>query len=183
MFAAGEAAFLIDGDWRVRDFLTNQETGEALISRYAQEADFDLIPFPAIPDEKNPGLISAVLGTGFGISKAVAPGSAKEKAAKKLIEYLYSKKVMTKRLEVEEFVPSNKCIRSDKLEPLMAKRVKFNESVPMIGLIIDAFIDGDNAPVVEALQNGMQEMCLGTKTAREVAEDMQAMVVIDRSKK
>ncbi len=39
--------------------------------------------FPAIPGEKNPGVVSAIAGIGYGITAAIPAGSAKEKAAVK----------------------------------------------------------------------------------------------------
>ncbi|MEI8092621.1 MAG: extracellular solute-binding protein [Spirochaetales bacterium] len=177
LFADGKAAFLIDGDWRVGAFLTDKASGKALIAPAAQKSDFEIISFPSIPGEKNPGLISAIVGTGYGISTNVAAGSAVEKAAVKLVQYLYSPAVQKVRLETGAYIPSRKNVTSDKIEPLSGKLAAYYGKIPVTGYVLDGVIDGDNAPVVEVLNNGLQEIGIGTKTPAEVAAAMQAKVI------
>jgi raffinose/stachyose/melibiose transport system substrate-binding protein len=178
LFATGKAAFLIDGDWRVGDFLTNKDSGTALIDPALQATDFEFITFPTIPGEVNPGLVSAIGGTGFGITKAVEAGTAKEVAAVKLIKHLYSEETMKTRLASGAFVPSRKGVVVETLEPLMQKNVKFKEGVAGISSVLDGVLDGDNAPIVNILNTGLQEIGLGKKTPAQVAEEMQAKVVV-----
>jgi raffinose/stachyose/melibiose transport system substrate-binding protein len=68
IFASGKAAIYIDGDWRVGAYITDKASGKALIDPKAQESDYALLPFVSIPGEKNPGVVSAVAGTGWAIS-------------------------------------------------------------------------------------------------------------------
>jgi len=44
LFAAGKAAFIIDGDWRVGAYLTDASTGKALIDPKVQGSDYELTP-------------------------------------------------------------------------------------------------------------------------------------------
>lgn len=71
LFASGKAAILIDGDWKQSSFVTDQTTGQALISPEDQKNNIELKAFPAIPGEKYPGVVSSTLGCGYGISAAI----------------------------------------------------------------------------------------------------------------
>jgi raffinose/stachyose/melibiose transport system substrate-binding protein len=170
LFATGKAAFLIDGDWRVGAFLTDKTSGVALIPPAAQQSDFEILNFPAIPGEKNPGVVSAIAGTGYAISASVPAGSAKEAAAVKFIKYLYSPEVLKIRLETGAFIPSRKGITSDKTEPLTNKQVAYYLTIPKITYVIDGVIDPG---VNDVLQTGLQAIGLGTATPAQVAADIQ----------
>lgn len=180
LFAAGKAAFLIDGDWRVGNFLTDKATGKALIDPARQKSDFELMAFPALPGEKNPGSVSAIVGVGYGISKSIPAGSDKEKAAVKLIKYLYSPEVQKIRLETGAFIPSLKGVMSDKIEPLSVKQMAFYASVPKTTYVLDGVLD---ASVNDPLNAGLQAIGLGTKSPAQVAKDMQDKVDAFRAKK
>lgn len=65
LFATERAPFLIDGDWRTGDFLTNVDTGEALIP-VDEQPNYALTVFPAIPGEVNARTTSSVVGVGAG---------------------------------------------------------------------------------------------------------------------
>ncbi len=171
IFASGKAAFLIDGDWRQAAFLTDKTSGTALISPAAQKSDFALVEFPAIPGEKNPGLISAVLGTGMSISAAIPAGSAKAKAAVKLLTWWYGKEWTTMGLETGAYIPARKDIKSDKVEPFTTMMSAYYASVPKTGYVLDGVLD---AAVCTPLNDGLQQIGLGTKTPAAVASDMQA---------
>jgi raffinose/stachyose/melibiose transport system substrate-binding protein len=174
LFAQGKAAFYIDGDWRVGAFLTDKATGKALIDPAAQKADFEIIKFPAIPGEKNKDTISAIQGTGYGVSAKLAANSDKEKAAVTLIKYLYSKEVQVLRLETGAYIPSRKDATSTKTEPLTNKMAAYYGTIPSMCYVLDGVLQGDNADVVEPLNNGLQDIGLGNKTPAQVAAEMQA---------
>jgi len=169
LFAAGKAAFIIDGDWRVAAYLTDKSTGKALIDPAKQASDFELINFPAIPGEKNPKSVSAIAGVGLGISKDVT--GAKLEAAKKLLMYYYSKEGLTMRLETGAFVPTRTDVSSTKLEPLSTKLPQYYASVPKTTYVIDGVLD---PTVFNILNDGLQSIPLGAETAEEVAKKMQA---------
>jgi len=170
LFAAGKAAMFVDGDWRVGAYITDKASGKALIDPKLQASDFELVNFPAIPGEKNPGIVSAIAGTGYGISSALPAGSAKEKAAVRLVKYLYSPEVQRIRFETGAFIPSLKGVKSDKVEPLTTKLVGYYGTVSKTSYVLDGVID---ASVYNILNNGLQAIGLGTMTPAQVAADMQ----------
>ena len=171
LFASGKAAFLIDGDWRVGDFLTDKASGKALIPPAKQKSDFVMMQFPTIPGEKNHNVVSAIVGVGLGISTSVPPNSAKEKAAVRLLKYYYSPEVQKIRLETGSYTPSRKGITSEKLEPFMLMKSDYYASIPKTCYVLDGVLD---AKVNDPLNNGLQEIGLGTKTPAQVAADMQS---------
>ncbi|HOI23427.1 MAG: extracellular solute-binding protein [Spirochaetia bacterium] len=171
LFAAGKAAFFIDGDWRQNAFITDKASGIALIDPKKQESDFGYFNFPAIPDEKNPGVVSAILGCGYGISSAIPAGSAKEKAAVKLLKYLYSQDVQRQYLELGKYITSRKDVKSDKLEPFTTKMSQYYASIGKTCYVLDGAMD---TSIYTPLNLGLQQIGLGTKTPMQVAESIQA---------
>ncbi len=173
LFAEGKAAFFIDGDWRQNAFLTDASSGKALIDPKLQQTDFGFYNFPAIPGEKNPGVASAVLGCGYGISASIPAGSDKEKAAVRLLKYLYSADVQRQYLELGRYITSRKDVKSDKLEPFTMKMVQYHDSVPKTCYVLDGALD---TSIYTPLNLGLQQIGLGTKTPEEVAQSIQAAV-------
>ena len=171
LFSEGKAAFLVDGDWRQGAFITDKSSGKALIPPDKQASDYLFLNFPAIPGEKNPGVTSAVVGVGFGVSSQIPEGSAKEKAAVRLMKYWYSPEVMKIKLETGSFIPSRKDVTSDKVEPLTAMMPKFYESVGKTSYVLDGSYAVD---VYTPMNNALQEIGLGTKTPEQAAADVQA---------
>lgn len=170
LFASGKAAFFIDGDWRQGAFLTDKSTGKALIEPEAQASDFAFMNFPAIPGEKNPGVVSAIVGVGYGISAAIPKGSDKEEAAVRLIKYLYSPEVLTIRLETGAFIPTRKGLTSDALEPFTQMMPKYYQSIAKTCYVLDGVLDPG---VNDWINNGLQEIGLGAKTPAQVAAALQ----------
>jgi len=173
LFAEGKAAFFIDGDWRQNAFLTDPSSGKALIDPKLQQTDFEFYNFPAIPGEKNPGVGSAVLGCGYGISASIPAGSDKEKAAARLLKYLYSADVQRQYLELGRYITSRKDVKSDKLEPFTLKMAQYHDSVPKTCYVLDGALD---TSIYTPLNLGLQQIGLGTKTPKEVAQSIQAAV-------
>lgn len=173
LFAEGKAAFFIDGDWRQNAFLTDPASGKALIDPKRQQTDFEYYNFPAIPGEKNPGVASAVLGCGYGISASIPAGSDKEKAAVRLLKYLYSADVQRQYLELGRYVTSRKDVKSDKLEPFTTKMIQYHDSVKKTCYVLDGALD---TSIYTPLNLGLQQIGLGTKTPAQVAETVQAAV-------
>jgi len=180
LFAAGKAAILVDGDWRQGDFLTNKNTGVGLISPAQQASDFVLTVFPALPGEKNPGSVSAIVGVGYGISAALPAGSAREKAAVRLLKYLYSPEVQKQRLESGAYIPSRKGVTSDKLEPFTVKIMELYGRIPKTTYVMDGVLPPS---VNDPLNAGLEALGLGTKTPAQVAAEMQAKLDEFRAKK
>ncbi|MEN6492615.1 MAG: extracellular solute-binding protein, partial [Rectinema sp.] len=172
-FAEGKAAFFIDGDWRQNAFLTDPSSGKALIDPKRQQTDFEYFNFPAIPGEKNPGVASAVLGCGYGISASIPAGSDKEKAAVRLLKYLYSADVQRQYLELGRYITSRKDVKSDKLEPFTVKMAEYHDAVKKTCYVLDGALD---TSIYTPLNLGLQQIGLGTKTPTQVAQSVQAAV-------
>jgi raffinose/stachyose/melibiose transport system substrate-binding protein len=168
MFAAGKAAFIIDGDWRVGAYLTDKSTGKALIDPAKQASDFELLNFPAIPGEKNKLTVSAIAGVGLGINKDLT--GAKLDAAKKLLMYYYGQENQLVKLETGAYIPTRTDVSSTKLEPLSQKLPVFYKGIPKTTYVIDGVLDPS---VFNLLNDGLQGIPLGAQTAEEVAAAMQ----------
>ncbi len=169
LFAAGRAPFLIDGDWKTGNFLTDPDTGEALIP-VDQQPNFIMTVFPAIPNEINSKSSSTVAGVGYGMNANIPAGSAKEKAAWELIKWLNSKEAQTLRLETGGTTPSRVDVTSDNLEPLVQERLAFYGKIEVGTYVLDNVLAGD---VYGPLNVGLQEIGLGLATPEEVAQRVQ----------
>ncbi|BAS26203.1 ABC transporter substrate-binding protein [Limnochorda pilosa] len=168
LFASGKAPFLIDGDWKVGNFLTDPTTGEALIPPEEQE-NFVMTVFPAIPGELNHNTTSSVPGVGFGINAAIPEGSRKEEAAWRLVGWLTSAEAQRIRLETGAAFPSRKGVTSDRLEPLAQERSRFYGRVGGT-YVLDNVLD---SKVYGPLNVGLQEIGLGLSTPEAVAASVQ----------
>jgi raffinose/stachyose/melibiose transport system substrate-binding protein len=169
LFASGKAAIYIDGDWRTGAYITDKASGKALIAPAAQDSDFALAPFVAIPNEVNPGVVSAVAGTGWAVSAAIPAGSDQEKAAVRLIKYLYSPEVQAIRFGTGAYVPTRQGVKAD-VEPLVAKVPTFYAENPKTCYVIDGAFD---PAVYNVLNNGLIAIGLGTSTPAKVAAEVQ----------
>jgi raffinose/stachyose/melibiose transport system substrate-binding protein len=170
LFASGRAAFFVDGDWRQGAYLTDKSTGKALIDPAKQATDFAYLNFPAIPGEKNPGVVSAIAGVGLGISAAIPAGSDKEKAAVKLLKWYYGPEFQQMKLETGAFIPTRKGVTSEKLEPFTIMMPKYYATINKTCYVIDGVLDPS---VFNPLNAGLQALGLGAKTPLQVAKEMQ----------
>ncbi|MCL6613315.1 MAG: extracellular solute-binding protein [Firmicutes bacterium] len=168
LFAAGRAPFMIDGDWRVGAFLTDPTTKQALIPP-ADQPNFIMTIFPRIPGEKYHDLTSVVPGVGFGMNANIPAGSAKEKAAWKLIMWLVSPEVQKIRLETGAAFPSRIGVTSDKLEPLAQERARFYGRFKGC-YVLDNVLD---PKVYTPINIGLQEIGMGVSTPEKVAANIQ----------
>jgi len=168
LFASGKAPFLIDGDWKVSNFLTDPSTNQALIPPEKQK-DIVMTVFPKIPGELNHDTTSSVPGVGFGINAVIPEGSEKEQAAWKLVTWLTSSEVQRVRLETGAAFPSRKGVTSDKLEPLAQTRALFYGAYGGT-YVLDNVLD---AKVYTELNVGLQEIGLGIATPEQVAARVQ----------
>jgi len=170
LFASGKAAFFIDGDWRQGAYLTDASTGKALIPPANQSTDFSFQNFPAIPGEINPGVVSAIAGTGLGISAKIPAGSDVEKAAVRLLKYYYSPEVSQQELESGAFIPTRKGVTSDKLEPFTQMMPGYYATIQKTSYVLDGTLEPE---VFNTLNAGLQSIGLGAKTPAAVAAEMQ----------
>lgn len=169
LFATGKAPFLVDGDWKVGNFLTDPTTGEALIP-VEKQPEFLMTIFPAIPGEINKASSSGVVGVGFGMSAKVPAGSAKEAAAWELIKWLQGPEVQKMRLETAGSIPSRVDVTSDDLEPLVIERIRYYDDILVTTEVLDNIFEGE---VYAPINIGLQEIGLGFATPMEVAERTQ----------
>lgn len=169
LFASGKAPFMIDGDWKVGNFITDPETSEALIPVDKQH-EFVLTIFPAIPGEINHNSSSTVVGTGYGMNADIPAGSAKEAAALELIKWLQSQEVQKHRLETGGTIPSRTDVTSEDLEPLVRERLRYYDEIKVGTYVLDNVLAGD---VYVPLNIGLQEIGLGLATPEEVAQKVQ----------
>ncbi|MEW6229629.1 MAG: extracellular solute-binding protein [Bacillota bacterium] len=168
LFASGKAPFMVDGDWKVGNFLTDPTTNQALIPP-AEQKNFVMTVFPQIPGEINHDTTSIVPGTGFGMNASIPAGSEKEKAAWKLIMWLNSPEVQRIRLETGAAFPSRKGVTSDKLEPLAQERARIYGKFKGT-YVLDDVLDPQ---VFGPLNVGLQEVGLGISTPEQVAAKVQ----------
>lgn len=169
LFAAGRAPFLIDGDWKVGNFITDVTTGEALIP-VEEQGEFLMTIFPAIPGEINKASSSGVVGVGYGMNANIEAGSAKEAAAWELIKWLQGPEVQKIRLESGGTIPSRVDVTSDDLEPLVIERIRYYEDIASTTYVLDDIFAGE---IYQPLNIGLQEIGLGFATPMEVAERTQ----------
>ena len=174
LFATNTAAYYIDGDWRMGDFITDTSTGEALITPDRQD-HIKITVFPEIDvegvqfNQSN----TAVLATGYGISAALEDGSAKLEAAWELVKWLSGNEVLTYRLSTGGLAtPSRTDIDYSvlSLEPLQVAMANLGSEYDKATVVIDGVFEG---PVYTPLNDGLQAIGLGIQTPEDVAQATQ----------
>jgi len=172
MFARGEGAYYIDGDWRVGDFLTNAETGEALISP-AKQNNIRITVFPDIPGAKINSSSSVILGVGYAMAASIPEGSEREKLAWELVKWMVGKEVSELRTERGGTpTPSRTDLNfaAMKLEPMQKAVGNLGNEFATATAVIDGVFASD---VYEPINNGLVELALGRRTGAQVAADVQ----------
>jgi raffinose/stachyose/melibiose transport system substrate-binding protein len=172
MFATGGSAYYIDGDWRVGAFITDSDTGQALISPSAQN-NIRLGNFPEIPGAKMNNSNSAILGTGWAMAGSLPAGSAREEAAWKWVKYMLSKDVSQLRVERGGTpVPSNTNLdwNAMQLEPMQKAIGVFGSTYSVVTPVIDGVL---TSGVNDALNIGLVQLALGERTGAQVGADVQ----------
>lgn len=172
MFATNKCAYYIDGDWRVGDFLTDKETGQALIP-VAKQRNIQVTVFPDIAGAKINKSNSTVLGTGWAISAAIPAGSAREDAAWRLVKWLSGVEVLTRMLSDGGMAtPPRNDIDYSKLtlEPLQIAIGNLGKEYNTATVVID---DVFHADVYEPINDGLVELGLSRKTGAQVAAEAQ----------
>jgi raffinose/stachyose/melibiose transport system substrate-binding protein len=171
-FGTGRGAYLIDGDWRVGAFITDKSTGQAVIPPALQEKILITV-FPDIPGAKLNNSTSGILGTGWGINASVPSGSEKEKAAWELVKWLSGKEIQTWLLETGGIATPTVTsidVGSLDLEPMQKAVTNLASQYTSMTAVIDGVFHSD---VYNPLNDGLQELGLGSKTPEQVAQDVQ----------
>jgi len=175
LFATNTAAYYIDGDWRVGDFITDAATGEALIHADRQE-NFHITVFPEIdlPGVHFNRSNTAVLGTGWGMNANLANDPERMEAAWTLVKWLSGVETQTFLLETGGLpTPSRLDIDMDAvdLEPLQIAIANLGREYDISTVVIDGVFAG---PVFTPLNDGLQAIGLGIQTPEQVAAIVQA---------
>jgi raffinose/stachyose/melibiose transport system substrate-binding protein len=171
-FSTGKGAYLVDGDWRVGAFITDKSTGQATITPAAQEKILITV-FPDIPGAKLNKSTSGILGTGWGINADIPSGSEKEKAAWELVKWLSGKEIQTWLLETGGIATPTATgidVGSLDLEPMQKAVTSLSSQYTSMTTVIDGAFHSD---VFNPLNDGLQELGLGSKTPQQVAADVQ----------
>ena len=176
LFATNRGAYYIDGDWRVGNFITDANTGEALIHPSRQH-NFHVTVFPEIDTHAtvHPGRTnSVVLGVGWGINANLENDPERLEAAWTLVKWLIGREVQTFRLRTGG-LPNPSWIGIDyaalPLEPLQVSLASLGREFDIATPVIDGSFDGI---VYGPLNDGLQALGLGTTTPAEVAAITQA---------
>jgi raffinose/stachyose/melibiose transport system substrate-binding protein len=172
-FATNRGAYMIDGDWRVGAFITDQTTGQALISPEKQ-GNIRITVFPTIEGVALNNSASVTMGTGWAMSAAIPEGSPQEEAAWKLIKWLTGREVQTFMVSSGGLpTPSRTDIDLSgiSLEPMQQSIAKIGGEFATGTVVIDAVFSSD---VYNPLNDGLQAIGLGTQTPEQVADVIQA---------
>jgi raffinose/stachyose/melibiose transport system substrate-binding protein len=172
LFANKKCAYYIDGDWRTGAFITDSSTGQALISP-ARQNDIRIGVFPDIESAKINKSSSVILGTGYGMSSAIPAGSAREAAAWELVKYLSGKEVSQLRTEHGGTpTPSRTDLdyNAMKLEPMQKTIANIGNEFTTATVVIDGVFASE---VYLPINTGLIEIAMGTRTAQQVAADVQ----------
>lgn len=164
-FAAGRAAYLIDGDWRIASLTTDPATGGGLLAPKDQGA-IALSVFPSVPGEP-PGApeASVALGPGWGIPLGLGD---RQKNALAVLETLEGAPAQWWRLKTRGVFPSRADVPLG-LEPLEQARGHFYQ-----GLTGTPVFEGHLPPSVLALlHQGLRALVLGTTRPDVLAQDLQ----------
>jgi raffinose/stachyose/melibiose transport system substrate-binding protein len=173
LFATNRGAYYIDGDWRAGAFITDASTGQALIP-VSRQNNIRITVFPAIEGAKIPGRSSsAVLGTGWAMSASIPSGSEKEEAAWRLLKWLVGREVQTLGVEHSAYAtPTRVDIDYSKiqLEPIQVAAANSGKEYDIATVVVDAVFHSD---VFNVINDGLQEIGLGSRTPQQVAEATQ----------
>ena len=172
-FATNKGAYMIDGDWRVGALITDKSTGQALIDPARQGSDIEITVFPGIENAPLNRSTSGILGTGWGMSAAIPTGSAKEDAAWRLIKWLSGREIQTWLLNTGGIAtPTRTDINPAELqlEPMQTQISQLGTQYDAATAVIDGVFHSD---VFNPLNDGLQEIGMGSRTPRQIAETTQ----------
>ena len=175
LFATNRGAYMIDGDWRVGDFLTDHSTGQALVTPDRQR-NFRISIFPAIdlPGVRLNNNNTTVLATGWAMNANIPSGSDKEAAAWELIKWLTGREAQAFMVETGTFsTPSRTDIDLSRLalEPMQIAIANLGNEYQVATVVIDAAFPG---VVYTPLNDGLQAIGMGRQTPLQVAQVVQA---------
>jgi raffinose/stachyose/melibiose transport system substrate-binding protein len=172
MFANNQGAYYIDGDWRVGAFLTDPDTGRALISPARQE-NIRIGVFPDIPGTRINSSSSVILGVGYAMAASIPSGSQREHYAWELVKWMTGREVSQLRTERGGTpTPSRTDLNfaAMQLEPMQRAVGALGSQFDTATAVIDGVFPSD---VFEVINTGLVQLAMGTRTAVQVATDVQ----------
>jgi raffinose/stachyose/melibiose transport system substrate-binding protein len=172
MFANNRGAYYIDGDWRVGAFITDSDSGQALISP-AKQNNIKIGVFPDIPGAKINRSGSTILGVGYAMAASLPSGSAKENAAWELVKWMVGKEVSERRTETGGTpTPSRTDLdfAAMKLEPLQKAIGNIGNEMDVGTVVIDGVFPSE---VYLPINTGLIEIAIGNMTPQQVADNVQ----------
>jgi ABC-type glycerol-3-phosphate transport system substrate-binding protein len=171
-FATNQAAYYIDGDWRVGDFYN----GDDPLIPPSRQGNFEIQVFPDIDSPWSVAFNrsnSGVLSTGWGISSKLADGSPELEAAWTLVKWLSSK-------EVHEFLLKSGGITNSSrndvdpstlgLNELQVKLANIGDYCDTITVVFDGAFAGK---VYNPLNEQLQAIGLGSATPEQASAVVQ----------
>jgi raffinose/stachyose/melibiose transport system substrate-binding protein len=161
-FLENRAAYLVDGDRRLGDFLALPPE---------RQDDIQLALFPAIGGTNR--FASVIPGPGWGISAAIPEGSAEERAAWRLVQWLSGRETQAWLLESGGITTPSRLDIDEAalgLEPLRAAAAALVRNYGTGAAAIDQVFPEE---VRAAINDGLQELGMGTKTSGDVARAVQ----------
>jgi len=172
MFANGDGAYYIDGDWRVGAFLTDSDTGQALISPERQR-NIRVGVFPEIPGARINSSSSVILGVGYAMSAAIPAGSDRERYAWELVKWMTGREVSQLRTERGGTpTPSRVDLNfaAMPLEPLQMAVGALGNEFSTATAVIDGVFHSD---IFELINTELVELALGRRTAAQTSAAVQ----------
>jgi raffinose/stachyose/melibiose transport system substrate-binding protein len=161
-FAENKAAYLIDGDWRARELISLGRQGDILITL-----------FPEISGVKFNASSSVIPGAGWGINGNIREKSPEERAAWRLVQWLSGKETQILLLEAGVIgIPSRIDIDEGSLglSPIQIGIAKLVREFKTGTAVIDRVFPEN---VYTPINDGLQEIAMGTKNPAEVAQSVQ----------
>jgi raffinose/stachyose/melibiose transport system substrate-binding protein len=163
-FFRGEAAMMIDGSWALPEIFAKAPDD--------LRANIQVGVFPAFEGGKgDPDAVSGVSATGIVIS---AKASAEQKAAiEKLIMKLTdadAQDLYVRNGVIPSAVKTN--IPESELDPILKQVLDVLGNNPLVAVYDSAL----NSEQTEIINNGLQSLMLGSKTAEQVAQELQSAV-------
>jgi raffinose/stachyose/melibiose transport system substrate-binding protein len=164
-FMENKAAYLIDGDWRIRDFLALPPE---------RQGDFQLALFPDLGGAAAGRSTSLIPGPGWGINAALPERSAEMRAAWRLVRWLSGRETQAWLLSSGAITtPSRIDIDEEALglKPMEEAAAALVREYGTGTAVIDQVFPGE---VCAVINDGLQELGMGTKTSGDVAAAVQA---------
>jgi raffinose/stachyose/melibiose transport system substrate-binding protein len=163
-FMENKAAYLVDSDWRVGDLLALPPE---------RQSDIQLALFPEIGGVALNRSASVIPGPGWGINVGIPENSAEERAAWRLVQWLSGRETQTWLLNSGGItMPSRIDINENALnqEPLQKAAIALVRDCKTGTAAIDEVFPPE---VYIPINDGLQELGMGTKTSGEVAQAVQ----------